>query len=91
MTNLDARGAKKGKDVDYKPSIRVFQKYFVVHEHSAVKNSFSTYVCYAPDGSFWLNLYVLKFMLKLKQNAAVFFVEDTIPTAAASYKKVNFT
>ena len=23
---------------------------------SAVENSFSTYVCYAPDGLFWLNL-----------------------------------
>ena len=34
-----------------------FQKYFVGHEESAVKNSFSTYVCYGPDGLFWLNLY----------------------------------
>ena len=34
-----------------------FQTYFVVHEQSAVENSFSTYVCYAPDGLFWLNLY----------------------------------
>ena len=35
-----------------------FQKYFVVHEQSAVRTSFSTYVCYAPDGLFWLNMYV---------------------------------
>ena len=34
-----------------------FQKYFAVHEQLDVKNSFSTYVCYAPDGLFWLNLY----------------------------------
>ena len=26
-------------------------------KQSAVKNSFSTYECYAPDGLFWLNLY----------------------------------
>ena len=25
---------------------------------SAVKNSFSTYICYAPEGLFWLNLYI---------------------------------
>ena len=30
---------------------------FVLHEQSAVKNSLSTYVCYALDGLFWLNLY----------------------------------
>ena len=30
-------------------SIRVFQKYFVVHERSAVKNSFSTYVWSKED------------------------------------------
>ena len=41
------RCQKKRKDVEY----------FVVHEQSAVKNSFSTYVCYAPEGLFWLNLY----------------------------------
>ena len=38
-----------------------FQKYFVAHEQSAVKNSFSTYLCYAPDGLFWLNLYMTSF------------------------------
>ena len=27
-------------------------------EQSAVENSVSTYVSYAPDGLFWLNLYV---------------------------------
>ena len=30
----------------------------VVHHCSAVKNSLSTNVCYAPDGLFWLNLYL---------------------------------
>ena len=29
-----------------------------MHEQSAVKNSFSTYVCYTPDCLFWLNLYI---------------------------------
>ena len=43
--------------MDYKLLKEFFQKYFVVHERSAVKNSFSTYVCYALDGLFWLNLY----------------------------------
>ena len=40
----------------------IFQKYFVVHEQLAVKSSFSTYVCYAPDGLFWLNLYTLGYL-----------------------------
>ena len=47
---------KKRKDVDYKLLKEFFQKYFVVHEQSAVENSFSTQVCYGPDGLFWLNL-----------------------------------
>ena len=40
------RCQKKRKDVDYKLLSEFFQKYFVVHEQSAVENSFSTYVCY---------------------------------------------
>ena len=36
---------KKRKDMDYKLLKEFFQKYFVVNEWSAVKNSFSTYVC----------------------------------------------
>ena len=43
--------------MDYKLLQEFVQKYFVVHELSAVENSFSTYVCYTPDGLFWLNLY----------------------------------
>ena len=46
----------QSKLLDY--VIRIFQKYFVVHEQSAVENSFSTYICYTPDGLFWLNLYI---------------------------------
>ena len=39
--------------------IRVFpKKKIVVHERSALKNSFSTYVCYAPDVLFWTVLYL---------------------------------
>ena len=50
------RCQKKREDVDYELLQEFFQNYFVVHEQSAVENSFSTYVCYAPDGLFWLNL-----------------------------------
>ena len=50
------RCQKKRKEVEYKLLQDFFQKDFVVHEQSAVENSFSTYVCYAPDGLFWLNL-----------------------------------
>ena len=42
------RCQKKRKDVDYKLLLEFFQNYFAVHELSAVENSFSTYVCYAP-------------------------------------------
>ena len=52
------RCQKKRKDVDYKFLKEFFQKYFVLDEQSVVKNLFSTYVCYAPDGLFWLNLYL---------------------------------
>ena len=54
------RCQKKRKDVDYKLLKGFFQRKFVVQERSAVKKSFSTYVCHAPDGLFWLNLYLLK-------------------------------
>ena len=37
---------KKHKEEDYKLIFEFFQKYFVVHERSAVKKSFSTYVTY---------------------------------------------
>ena len=50
------RCKKKRKDVDYNILLEFIQKYFVAHEQSAVKNSFSTYVCYVPDGLYWLNL-----------------------------------
>ena len=46
------RCQKKRKDVDYNLPEEFFQKYFDVHEWSAVKNSFSTYVFYDPDGLF---------------------------------------
>ena len=65
---MGTKGAKKKcKDVDYIFFISFFQKYFVVHEQSAVKNSFSTYyVCYAPDGLFLLNLYELNYVSEKK-------------------------
>ena len=49
---------KKDKDVDYELLVEFFQKDFFVQEQLAVENSFSTYVCYAPDGFHWLNLYL---------------------------------
>ena len=39
------RCQKKRKDVDYKLLQDFFQKYFVAHERSAVKNYFNTYLC----------------------------------------------
>ena len=51
------RCQNKRKDVVYKLLYDSIQKYLVVHEQWAVKNSFRTYVCYGLDGLFWLNLY----------------------------------
>ena len=65
------RCQKKHKDVDYKDLKEFFQKYFVVHEQSAVENSFSKYVCYAPDGLFWLNLYGLCQLFFLNKKVAI--------------------
>ena len=47
----------------------IFEKYFVVHEHLAVKLSFSTYLCYNPDGLFWMNLYELTFISFFEQGS----------------------
>ena len=64
------RCQKKRKDVDYKLLLEFLQKYFVLHEQSAVENLFSTYVCYVPDGLFWLNLYrTLKPVVTRSDNA----------------------
>ena len=49
----------KHKDLDYKLFKELFQKYFLVHERSSVKNSVSLYVSCTPDGLFWLNLHLL--------------------------------
>ena len=46
------RCQKKHKDVCYKLLCEFFQKYFVVHQWSAVKYSFSKYVCYDTGGLF---------------------------------------
>ena len=54
---MNAKGAKRSVKLLTTSFIRVFSKMFVLHEQSAVKNSLSTYVCYALDGLFWLNLY----------------------------------
>ena len=55
------RCQKKRRETDYKIPYDFFQDYFFLHEQSAVKNSFSKYVRYDPDGLFWLNLYILNF------------------------------
>ena len=52
------RCQKKHKDVYYKLSIEFFQKYFAVHERSAVKNSFTTYVWSKVDSCFCESVYV---------------------------------
>ena len=51
--------------MNYKLLYEFVQKYFVLHEHSAIEISLSTYVCYDPDGLFWLNLYLPKALKKL--------------------------
>ena len=56
---------KKREDVNYKFLLEFFQKYFFVHERSAVKNSFSKYVCYPPDVLFWTVLYIQELMTLL--------------------------
>ena len=58
-------------------------RYFVVHKLYAVKNSFSTYVCYAPDGLFWLNLYSFQSLLK-------FFMYDW-PQRRFERRKINLS
>ena len=60
LTNLDAKGSKRRVKMWTTNSYKIFSKNILlyVHEQSAVENSFSTYVCYAPDGLFWLNLYI---------------------------------
>ena len=63
------RCQKKRKDVNYKLLEEFFQKYFGVNEQTTVKNSFSTYVCYTPDGLFWLNLYVERFLMHALLNS----------------------
>ena len=55
--NLGVKGVKSSVKMWTTNFFRSFsKKYFVVHEQSAVENSLSTYVCYTPDGLFWLNL-----------------------------------
>ena len=44
------RCQKKRKDMNYKLLDEFFQKYFNVHEQSAVEDSFTTYICYTQDG-----------------------------------------
>ena len=52
LTNFDAKGAKRSVKMCIMCNTNSFLKNI-----SAVKNSFSAYVCYNPDGLFWLNLY----------------------------------
>ena len=50
LTDLDAKGAKRSvKMWTTNFSKSFFEKYCVVRDWWAVKNSFTTYVCYAPD------------------------------------------
>ena len=63
------------KEVDYKFIKDFIQKYFVVYEQSAVKNSLITYVCYDPDGLFLLQVYGVK--LRLFFSPFSFFLSST--------------
>ena len=59
LTDLDVKGAKRSVNMWTVNFYKSFsKKHFVVHELSAVENSFSTNVCYTPDGLFWLNPYI---------------------------------
>ena len=42
-------------------SIRVFLN-FMLYMNIRLSDTFSRYVCYAPDGLFWLNLYIYIFL-----------------------------
>ena len=52
------RCQKKRKDVSHQLLWQLLQKYFVVHERSAVKNSFSTYIWSKVDSCFCEAVYV---------------------------------
>ena len=60
-----------------------------------VKSSFSTYVCYAPDGLFWLNLYLS--VKERAKNVLAFSIRsnkpnnmEVTPTVPIPKFKVNF-
>ena len=59
------RFQNKRKNVEYEVLKEFFQNHFVVNEQSAVEHSFSTYVCYTPDGLFRLNLYLITRILQV--------------------------
>ena len=67
------RCQKKRKDVDYKLVWQFFQ-HFVVHEWSAVKHFFNTYICYTPDRLFWLNLYLSSEVVNILNRYTVLFL-----------------
>ena len=54
------RCPKKRKDVHYKLLSKYFQKYFVVHERSPVKYSFSPYVWSKVDSCSYNNIYSVR-------------------------------
>ena len=60
MANLDAKGAKRSVKMWGTIFCKNFCKYSIVHELSAVKNSFSTYVWSKVDSCFCEGLYVVK-------------------------------
>ena len=60
LTNLDAKGAKRSIKIWTTNFYKSFFKNMLLY-----KISLSTYVCYAPDGLFWLNLYIVCLILRL--------------------------
>ena len=84
------RCQNKRKDVGYKFLLNLFQWYFVVYKLWAVKNSVSTYVCYAPDSLFWTVLYVLnKFLTADRSFTTIYFWKNLIEVGS-SYLYASF-
>ena len=54
------RCQKKRKDVSFQLQSEFFQKYYVVHEWSAVKNSFSTYVWSNVNSCFCESVFIVR-------------------------------
>ena len=60
LTNLDAKGAKRSVKMWTTNFYKSFSKNILLYMSSRlskIRSVHTYYVCYAPDGLFWLNLY----------------------------------